>query len=310
MRNIDFDPRQFVDRETMRKLMQRNDRPALFRFSIQILLFAALLFIFASFEMPPLLFGVLILVFGFVFFSLYAPLHETSHGTAFRNDRLNLIVGWITGILYGYSPGLHEDFHFTHHRHTNKEKDPEKGFSLPEMPGKSIFSGLAIGLLGSLAPLHSIALSIAPTSAWDKMEAAWADPRHRKTLQWESRIVALCWVTTLVLLAVFSPGMLWVLIFGLVIGRVIHGFVSFSEHDGMAEEGQMIFRSRSVVSNAFFRFFWWNMNYHAEHHTWPSVPYHQLPELHGIISEDIVETEASYLDFFSKDRSRKTVPAS
>jgi fatty acid desaturase len=32
--------------------------------------------------------------------------------------------------------------------------------------------------------------------------------------------------------------------------------------------------------NPIFRFVYWNMNYHVEHHMFPMVPYHRLPELH------------------------------
>jgi fatty acid desaturase len=32
--------------------------------------------------------------------------------------------------------------------------------------------------------------------------------------------------------------------------------------------------------NPVLRFIYWNMNYHVEHHMFPMVPYHRLPELH------------------------------
>ncbi|WP_198954384.1 fatty acid desaturase, partial [Kineosporia sp. R_H_3] len=35
------------------------------------------------------------------------------------------------------------------------------------------------------------------------------------------------------------------------------------------------------------RFLYWNMNYHVEHHMFPTVPYHRLPELHEEIKGDL-----------------------
>jgi len=35
------------------------------------------------------------------------------------------------------------------------------------------------------------------------------------------------------------------------------------------------------------RFLCWNMNYHAEHHYAPSVPFHALPALHRRIGEHL-----------------------
>jgi fatty acid desaturase len=41
-----------------------------------------------------------------------------------------------------------------------------------------------------------------------------------------------------------------------------------------------------------------NMNYHAEHHLWPFVPYYNLPKLHALIGEQPrVEVRRSYLAF-------------
>jgi fatty acid desaturase len=38
--------------------------------------------------------------------------------------------------------------------------------------------------------------------------------------------------------------------------------------------------------NPFFRFVYWNMNYHVEHHMFPMIPYHALPKLHAAIKAD------------------------
>jgi fatty acid desaturase len=45
--------------------------------------------------------------------------------------------------------------------------------------------------------------------------------------------------------------------------------------------------SRTVLMNAVFRFLYWNMNYHVEHHMFPMVPYHALPQLHASIGNDL-----------------------
>jgi fatty acid desaturase len=31
----------------------------------------------------------------------------------------------------------------------------------------------------------------------------------------------------------------------------------------------------------------WNMSYHTAHHTFPSVPFHRLPELHRVIERQL-----------------------
>ena len=45
--------------------------------------------------------------------------------------------------------------------------------------------------------------------------------------------------------------------------------------------------SRTVYMNPINRFLYWNMNYHVEHHMFPMVPFHALPELHAEIKDDL-----------------------
>jgi fatty acid desaturase len=39
--------------------------------------------------------------------------------------------------------------------------------------------------------------------------------------------------------------------------------------------------------NPLFRFLYWNMNYHTEHHMYPTVPYHALPKLHEKLKDQL-----------------------
>ena len=39
----------------------------------------------------------------------------------------------------------------------------------------------------------------------------------------------------------------------------------------------MLENSRTTYTNALVRFLAWNMPFHAEHHAWPSIPFHALP---------------------------------
>jgi fatty acid desaturase len=39
----------------------------------------------------------------------------------------------------------------------------------------------------------------------------------------------------------------------------------------------------------------WNMPYHAEHHLYPSIPFHQLPALHVKIRGHLKHLASSYV---------------
>ena len=65
-------------------------------------------------------------------------------------------------------------------------------------------------------------------------------------------------------------------------GRWLAHFFAFTQHAGLAENVlDHRLNSRTVYMNPVLRFLYWNMNYHIEHHMFPMVPYHALPELHA-----------------------------
>ncbi len=64
-------------------------------------------------------------------------------------------------------------------------------------------------------------------------------------------------------------------------------YFGVTQHLGLAEDVlDHRLNSRTVYMNPIFRFLYWNMNYHVEHHIFPTVPYHALPKLHEAIKAD------------------------
>jgi fatty acid desaturase len=61
-----------------------------------------------------------------------------------------------------------------------------------------------------------------------------------------------------------------------------------TQHAGLAENVlDHRLNTRTVYLNPLFRFLYWNMNYHIEHHMFPMVPYHALPALHEELKHDL-----------------------
>jgi fatty acid desaturase len=66
--------------------------------------------------------------------------------------------------------------------------------------------------------------------------------------------------------------------------------MGLTQHAGLAENVlDHRLNSRTVYMNPAFRYLYWNMNYHVEHHMFPMVPYHRLPQLHARMKEDCPE---------------------
>jgi fatty acid desaturase len=63
--------------------------------------------------------------------------------------------------------------------------------------------------------------------------------------------------------------------------------VGLTQHAGLAEDVlDHRLNTRTVYMNPVFRFLYWNMNYHVEHHMFPTVPYYALPRLHELLKKD------------------------
>ena len=60
--------------------------------------------------------------------------------------------------------------------------------------------------------------------------------------------------------------------------------------------------------NPVFRFIYWNMNYHVEHHMFPMVPYHALPALHAEVADDLPVPYAACSPPIGRS-SRRSAPA-
>jgi fatty acid desaturase len=71
----------------------------------------------------------------------------------------------------------------------------------------------------------------------------------------------------------------------------------YTQHAGLEEDVlDHRLNTRTVYMNPVFRFIYWNMNYHLEHHMFPMVPYHALPKLHEAMKAD---TPPAYPSLFA-----------
>jgi fatty acid desaturase len=62
------------------------------------------------------------------------------------------------------------------------------------------------------------------------------------------------------------------------------------------EEDQLDLRrsTRSFETNDFNRFLYMNMNYHVEHHMYPTVPFHALPALNRAVKDQLPEPDPGF----------------
>ena len=80
----------------------------------------------------------------------------------------------------------------------------------------------------------------------------------------------------------------------ILLGQPFLRLYLMAEHVGCGSGDDMIANARTTISNPIMRALAWNMPYHTEHHVFPSVPFHALPELHREMKDHLKIVESGY----------------
>jgi fatty acid desaturase len=226
---------------------------------------------------------------GFVLIFLFAPAHEAIHRTAFKSRSLNDAVAWATGLLLALPPSYFRYFHFAHHRCTqDPARDPELALSKPTTIGGWLLA--VSGWHYWRAQLGGLVLH-----ARGRVPEPFIPPRGRAEIVAEARLVLAVYAAVAVVSFIAGSWVavtFWVL--PAVAGQPFLRLYLLAEHTGCALSPDMLANSRTTLSNPFVRFFAWNMPYHAEHHAYPSVPFHALPDVHRLLKPDLKVVARGY----------------
>ncbi len=238
---------------------------------------------------------VLMLPLGILIIFLFTLLHETVHRTAFKSGWLNNLVARICGFLIVLPPEWFRFFHFAHHRHTqDPDKDPELVTPKPETVSQYIFlvSGLPVWIshFGTLIG-----------NAAGRREDAFVPVSARGRVQIEAQaMLAIYFLIAAVSIASGASVLVFVWVIPVVLGQPFLRLYLLAEHGRCPFVANMFENSRTTFTNRLVRRLAWNMPFHAEHHAVPTVPFHQLPELHKLTQTYLRQTEAGYVRFHGK----------
>ena len=83
-------------------------------------------------------------------------------------------------------------------------------------------------------------------------------------------------------------------------GNIIELF-NQTQHIGLPEDiKDHRYTTRSVRFNPIFSFLYWHMEYHVEHHMFPSVPSYNLPKLSNLIKDQLPKANTSLYDAYKE----------
>jgi len=291
-----------IPRKELKALMARGDGKGIFNFGLWLLcLGASGYFAYRSvggYWAIPAFF-----LYGTIYSSCDARWHECAHGTPFRTRWLNEVFYLLSSIMNMKEGTYMRWSHTRHHTETIMVGlDPEIQVMRPANLWRVVLDFFWIPdavVMFRVMICHAFgvptkeARDFVPQSEWQQMF-------------WWSRCY-LAIYAGMIFWSIGAKSWLPLLFFPLArfYGGWLHQIFSLTQHAGLAENVRdHRLNSRTVELNPVFRFLYFNMNYHIEHHMFPMVPFHALPQLHERIENVLPHTYSGLTDAF-----REIVPA-
>jgi fatty acid desaturase len=280
-----------IERQALAELNTLRDGPGWLRLASHLLTIGlgGVLWRLESLPLPLRLAGLVISGVGLA--TCFAPLHECGHRTVFRSKRLNDVVAWWMGLLSFYNADFYRRYHQWHHRYTHQPGlDPELEDPVPttfaaylrELSGWNWWTGKLRGharlLWGDLSQVPYLSPEIIP--------------QVRRSIRLQFGVYGLLAALSLVAANGF---LLWSWLLPLAIGQPFLRLLLLAEHSGCAYSDDGLANTRTTLTLAPVRWLMWNMPFHAEHHLYPSLPFHALPAAHTWIGPRLQHLDRGYL---------------
>jgi fatty acid desaturase len=227
---------------------------------------------------------------GVTLVTCFAPMHECVHRTAFASRGANLVVGWVAGVLSVYNSTFYWHYHSWHHRYTqDPARDPElmipKGRSraeyLAEILGINFWVRRALDY-PRLAVGGARGLPFVPDSA-------------RRPIAISTSAQLLLYVAGAVSIAAGYAAFLYFWLLPSVLAQPFIRALLICEHTGCSHDNDGLTNTRTTLTWFPVRLLMWNMPFHAEHHLYPSVPFHQLPTVHLRVRDHLRHVAPGYV---------------
>jgi fatty acid desaturase len=216
-------------------------------------------------------------------------MHEGAHYLLFKNRRLNaviseLLLAWPVFITTRtYRPS-----HFAHHRHVNTDKDPDlmrKQSSVSEWQFPKSWGELLALLARDVFGLNTPQLFSDFSDMWEQTSDRKKGIDSYAVARMLFYVVVVSAVTyfhvwPMFLLLWILPILTWV--------KMAMRVRSIAEHFAIENDAYTPTRTTlpSFLESVFVAPR--NINYHIEHHLYPSVPFFRLPKLHALLMKDPV----------------------
>lgn len=225
--------------------------------------------------------------------------HECGHGTAFKTPWMNEVVFQIASFMVLRSATPWRWSHTRHHTDTIiVGRDPEIITERP--PVWKILILEVFHLYGG--PIEIKRFILHTFGKIETHEKEYIPESQFHKVFFEARIYMLI-IIALIIGCIYAGSILPAMFFFLpsFYGAGVVITFGVTQHLGLYEDVlDHRLNTRTIYMNPIFRFLYWNMNYHVEHHMFPMIPYHALPKLHEEMKEDCPAARPSLIAALSE----------
>lgn len=284
-------PRQLLPADDLKQLNRRSDLRGGLQFAGHLLVMGLSGLLWATQRDHWMIAAPALVIYGFSLATMFAAVHECAHRTAFATNWLNDSLGWLAGVLSFYNCAFYRRYHKWHHRYTQiPDKDPEL-----EEPKPTTLAGYLWRVSGLPWWWGKIA------GHWQVATGNMADMPYIAEDAY-GIVMRATWLQLAVygmaIAASVMAGQPWFLLYWvlpLAIGQPLLRMILFAEHTNCSYDDNPLTNTRTTLTTWPIKFLMWNMPYHAEHHLYPSIPFHQLGETHAQLAPHFARVDAGYV---------------
>ncbi|HEY5311520.1 MAG TPA: fatty acid desaturase family protein [Pirellulales bacterium] len=239
----------------------------------------------------PLVYLLAMAVIGSRQQALGILVHDATHYLLYRNRAVNdLVSDLCCAFPVNMSTTLYRHTHFRHHRFTNTEQDPDwllqqrdPDWRWPKTRGEALRLFFRCALALNMGGAYKAAAMWSPAAhLLDRLGPTY--PLHCRVLYLLSS--AAIWVVLIKTGTLVPAIVLWI-VPALTMLNVTNRMRATAEHI-LTPNTHELDSTRTVIPSPWERFFIspLNINYHLEHHMFPSVPSWNLGRLHDLLMQD------------------------
>jgi fatty acid desaturase len=226
-------------------------------------------------------------------------MHDGAHFRIFRNKLLN---DWVSDLFLAWpiliTTARYRSNHWEHHKYTNTEKDPDCLRKLFQMKRSDWEFPTTRSLLFQMLLKDLTAIStftMIKTLFSVSVKNSGLKESHSLVPGWARIVFYISIICTAVVFGFWKALLLFWFVPYLTTFNLFLHIRSIAEHFATENDNPLNITRTTITPWWEKLFFPKNMNYHLEHHLYPSVPFYRLPELHRLLLEQEVFRKQAHI---------------